>query len=247
VLLTKAGDAKVSDFGIAKSIDDDQTTGVLLGTAAYVAPERLLGERATPASDLYGVGVVMYEALSGRKPFVADSPLGVVRAVQQGKAAPFDDVDAPDLRAVVERAMAKDPSRRYPSARDMEHALEAPMEDPDATVPVHAPRAATQTMTLPRPPVPGRGKPARRAGRSPRPHAPSRRALVVAALAVVLVICAVLAVVSMSGGDGRVPITSSSASSGSQATATTSTPTPGVSLPPRLEHALDALEKAVRR
>ena len=68
ILLTESGDAKVGDFGITKSLADDHTTDVVMGTAAYVAPERLTGSPATPASDLYSLGVVLYEAVSGAKP-----------------------------------------------------------------------------------------------------------------------------------------------------------------------------------
>ncbi|HUP68437.1 MAG TPA: serine/threonine-protein kinase [Acidimicrobiales bacterium] len=74
VLLAEDGTAKLADFGIAKVVEknieknDDATTGFLLGTPAYLAPERLAGHPATPASDLYAVGVVLYEALTGRKP-----------------------------------------------------------------------------------------------------------------------------------------------------------------------------------
>src|SRR5207245_11084559 len=75
VLLTDDGHVKVSDFGIAKTVDDaDQTqTAELVATPGYLAPERLAGEPASQQSDLYSVGVLLYEALSGRRPFERDT------------------------------------------------------------------------------------------------------------------------------------------------------------------------------
>ena len=87
ILLTSDGRAKITDFGIAKSLgtggdkSDLTQTGQLVGTPAYLAPERLEGHLATPRSDLFALGVVLYEAFAGRKPFQGDSPLAVARAV----------------------------------------------------------------------------------------------------------------------------------------------------------------------
>ena len=128
VLLTADGTAKVGDFGIAKSAEGLQltSTGMIVGTAAYLAPERLAGQPATVQSDLYAVGVVLYEALTGRKPFAGDTPVAVMRAVDAHQAVPLAEarpgLDA-FLVATVERAMAKDPARRFPSAAAMAAAL----------------------------------------------------------------------------------------------------------------------------
>lgn len=129
VMLTEKETAKVADFGIAKVTEgmDATTTGMTLGTPAYLAPERVAGEQATPASDVYAVGVVLYEMLTGSRPFDADTPLGLVRAIQEESPEPLlkvrPDLD-PGLVAIVERAMTKDPRRRYPSAEAMRQALE---------------------------------------------------------------------------------------------------------------------------
>ena len=128
VLLCPDGTAKVGDFGIAKAVDDVDltTTGLLLGTPAYLSPEQLSGEPATPASDIYSVGVLLYEALTGTKPFDAASPLALAHVVQTRSPTPVAELrpDAPpELVAAISRAMEKDPRRRFASADDMAAAL----------------------------------------------------------------------------------------------------------------------------
>lgn len=130
VFLTTDGVAKVGDFGIAKSTEALHltTAGMVPGTAAYLAPERVRGEPATPQSDIYSVGVLLYEALSGRKPFNADTPLGMVRAVEQQDLVPLAEVRPgldSALVATVERAMAGEPTRRFTTASDMAASLSA--------------------------------------------------------------------------------------------------------------------------
>lgn len=129
VMLTENGVAKVADFGIAKAVEgvDVTATGMTLGTPAYLAPERVAGEPATPASDVYSVGVVMYELLTGKKPFEADTPLAMVRAIQQDEPEPLGKARPgvnPILAGIVETAMAKNPRRRFSSAAEMRQSLE---------------------------------------------------------------------------------------------------------------------------
>ncbi len=132
ILITADDHAKIADFGIAKSLDEapgtvDLTgTGQLLGTPAYLSPDRLEGGPATAQSDLYALGVVLYEGLTGRCPFPGDTPLAIARAVVAGQHQPLDEARPgldPALVAVVERAMAADPEERYPSAAAMAAAL----------------------------------------------------------------------------------------------------------------------------
>ena len=94
VLLAEDGTARLADFGIAKSIEggDATATGIVLGTAAYLAPERLAGRAATAQSDLYAVGAVLYEALAGRKPFTAETPLAMLRAIDRHAPPPLRDL-----------------------------------------------------------------------------------------------------------------------------------------------------------
>ena len=136
ILLTTSGHAKVADFGIAKSLglDGDGSgeradlthTGQLVGTPSYLAPERLDGASATAQSDLWSLGVVLYEALTGQKPFVGDDALSVAYAIKHVDPPSLVSLRAdvpPDLALAVSRAMERDPARRWSSAREMSAAL----------------------------------------------------------------------------------------------------------------------------
>src|SRR5436305_2081948 len=127
VLFDARGRAKLGDFGVATSGTSDLTqTGMVLGTPAYLAPERIEGRRATAQSDLYAVGVMCYEGLSGDKPFGGDNPLAIMRAIDRGAITALSDRD-PDipqsLNDAVMRAMARDPDQRYATADDFAAAL----------------------------------------------------------------------------------------------------------------------------
>jgi serine/threonine-protein kinase len=131
ILFDSDGTAKVGDFGIAKSMEaevetDLTTTGDVLGTPAYVAPERAEGKAATAVSDLWSLGVVLYEALTRRRPFSGDSAFAAALAARQGSITPLSSL-RPDLSArmvqVVERALSPDPADRFASAADMATAL----------------------------------------------------------------------------------------------------------------------------
>ncbi|MBI3977451.1 MAG: protein kinase [Chloroflexi bacterium] len=120
---------KVADFGIARLADGgDQTVGLAVGSVHYIAPEQARGEAATPASDLYGLGVVLFELLSGQVPFTGASlPAILVRHTTE--QAPWLCTINPaipaELAAIVDRALAKDPLQRFPDARTMGAALAA--------------------------------------------------------------------------------------------------------------------------
>lgn len=210
VLFDEHGQAKLGDFGVATSGGQDLTqTGLVVGTPAYVAPERLEGTTATPRSDVYAFGVVCYEALSGVKPFSGDSAVATALAIERGQAVPLarrcPDVP-PALCDVVMRAMQRDPAARYASAAEFAAALRSSltgdadrtMETPHAVVvdegaTQSVPRA-DRTTTMPRTSAPPRQPPravpppARR--RSPR--------AVIAAVLIVLVIAAAAIGVALS-------------------------------------------------
>jgi serine/threonine-protein kinase len=152
ILLAADGRAKVADFGIAKSVDgtgpDLTATNTLLGTPAYLSPEQVGGAPATARSDLYALGVVLYEAATGRKPFTGDTPIAMAYAIDHADVDPLaqvrPDVDG-GLSATVERAMDRDPARRFGSATEMAAALGlAPAAD--ETVPSLVAADADATM-----------------------------------------------------------------------------------------------------
>ncbi len=126
VMLNRQGEIKVMDFGIARAVADTQATmtqtAQVIGTAQYLSPEQARGERVDARSDLYSVGCLLYELLTGRPPFTGDSPVSI--AYQHVREAPIPpsrvDPDLPDWAdPIVLRAMEKDPADRYQSAADM--------------------------------------------------------------------------------------------------------------------------------
>jgi serine/threonine protein kinase len=147
ILFSPSGHAKVADFGIAKSAASAHTvTGQIVGTMAYLSPDRIAGRPASVADDLYAVGAVGYEALAGRRAFPQENLAELARAISDGAPPPLrglrPDVD-PALVAVIERAMARDPGWRFGSADEMRGALTGP-----AATPV---RPATRVLAAPLP------------------------------------------------------------------------------------------------
>ena len=135
VLIDGEGRARVADFGIARGESSDITgTGSVMGTAQYLSPEQAQGKPTTPRSDIYSIGVILYEALTGRVPFQADSAVAV--ALKQVSEAPrrpsaINPNVPPALDAVVMRALAKEPDARFKDADAFLKALDAAERAPD--------------------------------------------------------------------------------------------------------------------
>jgi serine/threonine-protein kinase len=124
LLVRPNGTLVLTDFGIARSAMVGQLTmvGSVLGTAAYISPEQAEGATASPLSDVYALGVVTYQCLAGHRPFDGDSSVGIAMRHVRDAPPPLPNDIPPVVRQVVERAMAKNPSDRYPSAAAMAHA-----------------------------------------------------------------------------------------------------------------------------
>ena len=152
VIVDPEGRARVLDWGIARGGGSEITaTGSVLGTAQYLSPEQAQGLEVTAASDIYSIGVILYEALTGRVPFEADSPVAVALKQVSEQPRPPSAVNPnvpPALDAVCLRALAKSPGDRFSSADEFLRALDAAEADPSvaafAPAPVPVPPAAAE-------------------------------------------------------------------------------------------------------
>jgi Protein kinase domain/Domain of unknown function (DUF4115) len=137
IMLTAGGGVTVMDFGIAAAWEAHSTTGQqLLATAAYAPPERITGGRASPAGDLYSLGVVLYQMLCGRPPFLADTAEGLLRAHLEAEPRPVRELVfwvPAEIAAVCEAVLAKDPAARPASAGALAARLRAAAEAAQAS------------------------------------------------------------------------------------------------------------------
>jgi len=184
---------KLTDFGIARAIEQTRITqvGSVVGTAAYLAPEQVRGEEATPATDVYALGVVLYQFLTGRLPYEGSSLAEL--AVRQQNETPlspttYDDAVPETLGAAVLRALEGDPARRYASAGELANGLRLGLEGEDVTLPLAEGTAPTRVLggetaatrhlegatgqTAYRPPPSQTRRPVRRPAPPPPPPAP---------------------------------------------------------------------------
>jgi hypothetical protein len=147
VIVEADGNVKLMDFGLAHSQDASRLTqeGALVGTTFYLAPEQALGAELDGRADLYALGVLLYELLTGRLPFTGDDPLAVISQHLHAPVVPpstfCPDLPAP-LEAVVLKLLAKDPADRFASADEVALALEGAMAGPPGPEPFsQSPRA----------------------------------------------------------------------------------------------------------
>ncbi len=125
ILVTPSGQVKVTDFGIARAFgggDELTQTGSVMGTATYFSPEQAQGKPVDPRSDLYSLGVVLFEMVTGRPPFLGDSPVAIAyKHVQEAPPRPtsLNPALPKQLEAIIARLLAKNPDQRYPSAEEV--------------------------------------------------------------------------------------------------------------------------------
>jgi len=146
VIVDADGRAKVTDFGIARAGASDMTqTGSIMGTAQYLSPEQAQGHAVSAASDIYSIGIMLYELLTGRVPFEGESAVTVaLKQVNERPTPPsaYNPAVTPELEEAVMRALEKDPARRYPDADAFIAALQAARDG-----------TATAVLVAPPPPI----------------------------------------------------------------------------------------------
>jgi eukaryotic-like serine/threonine-protein kinase len=147
LLVRDDGVLKIADFGIARAAESTRHTqaGTLLGTAAYLAPEQIAGDEATPASDVYSLGAVLYELLAGRPPYSFSGLAELAAKQADGVIEPVGDLASGiprEVEAAVMHALARDPSFRPASAADLAHELALADGDEEPTRPLPRRRTA---------------------------------------------------------------------------------------------------------
>jgi beta-lactam-binding protein with PASTA domain len=155
VMLTPQGQVKVMDFGIARAVADTSSTmtqtAAVIGTAQYLSPEQARGETVDARSDLYSTGCLLYELLTGRPPFVGESPVSVAyQHVREQPLPPssFDPDIPPEVDAVVLKALAKSREERYQSASEMRQDIHRVLAGQQVTAPMAPVAAMAETRAM---------------------------------------------------------------------------------------------------
>lgn len=156
IMLTPAGQVKVMDFGIARAIADSSSamtqTAAVIGTAQYLSPEQARGETVDARSDIYSTGCVLYELLTGRPPFVGDSPVSVAYQHVREEATPPSQLNPEvslEIDHIVAKALAKRVDDRYSSAADMRKDIERVLAGGHVDAPTQATQAIGATAVAP--------------------------------------------------------------------------------------------------
>lgn len=160
ILINRDGKVKVTDFGIAKLTSDGEDTGVIIGSVHYISPEQARGEATTPSSDLYSLGTVLFEMLTGRTVFEAENAMAVAQKQIYDKP-PLPRSLRPDIPPAVEsmvlRCLEKDPRSRYQSAAELQAVitqLQAQLAQEATVILTPAAPAMDATMLMPEPSAP---------------------------------------------------------------------------------------------
>ena len=153
ILITPAGHVKITDFGIARATNSVPLTqtGAIMGTAHYISPEQASGSSVTPASDLYSLGIVAYECLTGKRPFAGNTPVSVALAQVRDQPPELPETVPAPVRALVMRLLAKDPANRPPDAGEVSEqalALAATLDPSDDSTVLDEPPAATRVIPV---------------------------------------------------------------------------------------------------
>lgn len=182
ILITPTGQVKLTDFGIAKAVDAAPVTqtGMVMGTAQYIAPEQALGRDATPASDVYSLGVVGYESVAGRRPFIGEGALTVAMKHIKEQPAPLPADIPPNVRELIEISLLKEPGQRYRTGGAFADAVAAVRAGRRPPRPNHAPSIGRATpaaipSTAQTRAVPDYGRPPTASVRTARPPTGSHR------------------------------------------------------------------------
>ena len=249
LLVTPDGRVKITDFGIARALGGASVTrtGQVLGTPAYLSPEQAEGRPATEASDVYCLGVVLYECLAGRRPFERDTPVGTAIAHLRDDPPPLPDTVPRHLRDATMTALAKDPADRFASMADFAAALRG-TGPATVTGQAAAPAAAadegptaTRVLTVPGP-GPAAAPAAPGPAREPRRRTPAWLPWALAAAAVL----AVVLLVSLLGrpDDPDRSGSNSGPGAGEETASTEPKPSPSPEQTPTQEQTTDTQEPA---